>query len=310
MSKETGGFVVLCVIAFLIHTVWPANAQMKDGVMNSPHAKFTTTGPVGIQMNGDVSVTGNVTAGSFTGDGSGLTNIPGTAISNTSITVDQLQNNAVTQPKIADGAVTPGKISFYSNMCIVAKNGGDFSDPAQAMSTLSSCCPAPSAATPCLLKIMPGVYQVAYAVEMRPYMDIEGSGEHTTIIQGSIDSLSSGVVNGAGNAEIRFLTVKNSGGGANAIALYNASAPLSIMSVTAAASGSTQSFGVYNDTSGAVKISNSAIKGTTSTVHNGSGAKAFVGTTQLDGGTVSNLGTLTCVGAYDTNYVALGTNCQ
>jgi len=36
----------------------------------------------------------------------------------------------------------------------------------------------------------------------------------------------------------------------------------------------------------------------------------FVGNSQLDGGAISNSGTLTCVGVYDTNYVALGTNCQ
>jgi hypothetical protein len=29
----------------------------------------------------------------------------------------------------------------------------------------------------------------------------------------------------------------------------------------------------------------------------------FVGHTQLDGGSVTNLGTLTCVGAYDGNYL-------
>jgi hypothetical protein len=57
-----------------------------------------------------------------------------------------------------------------------------------------------------------------------------------------------------------------------------------------------------------IKINHSVIKGATNTIYNGSGVTTLVGNTQLDGGAVS--GTLTCVGAFDTNYVTLGTNCQ
>jgi len=52
------------------------------------------------------------------------------------------------------------------------------------------------------------------------------------------------------------------------------------------------------------------IKGTTNTIKNGVGVTTRVGNTQLDGGNVSNLGTLTCVGAYDENYAGLNTGCQ
>ncbi len=141
---------------------------------------------------------------------------------------------------------------------------------------------------------------------LQPYIDIEGSGENTTILRGSIDSSATGVVNGAGHAEIRLLTVNNTGVGRNAVALYNTSAPFGITSVTAAVS----SYGVYNSASGAVKITNSVINGTTSTIYNSSGAKTFVGNTQLDGGPVSNAGTLTCAGAYNGSYAPLGPNCQ
>ena len=43
----------------------------------------------------------------------------------------------------------------------------------------------PRTATPCLLKIMPGVYDVGTnSITMQPYIDIEGSGENSTVIQG------------------------------------------------------------------------------------------------------------------------------
>ena len=309
MSKETGGSFILLIVAFLVFAVSTSDAQTSGGVLNSPHAKLTgtVTGPPGVQMSGDVNVTGNVTAASFTVSGAGLTGMPGTALSRTSVTANQPQDDAVTSPKILDGAVTPGKISFYGNVRIVARTGGDFPDPYTAMNTYSSWCPGPSATNPCLLKIMPGVYDVGSpSVVMQPYIDIEGSGENTTILRGSIDSSSTGVVNGAGHAEIRLLTVNNAGVGRNAVALYNTSAPFGITSVTAAVS----SYGVYNSASGAVKITNSVINGTTSTIYNSSGAKTFVGNTQLDGGPVSNAGTLTCAGVYNRSYAPLGPNCQ
>ena len=97
---------------------------------------------------------------------------------------------------------------------------------------------------------MPGYYDIGTSsVQMQPYVDVEGSGENTTIITGHIDSNASGVVQGANNAEIRFLTVQNTGGGSCAIAIYNTSASPKITNVTASASGGTGSHnrGVYND---------------------------------------------------------------
>ena len=57
---------------------------------------------------------------------------------------------------------------------------------------------------------------------MKPYVDIEGSGELTTKITftGSASS-TTGTLVGANNAELRFLTVENTGGDAYAIAIYN-----------------------------------------------------------------------------------------
>jgi len=207
-----------------------------------------------VEINGNASVSGTLNAGSFSGSfsgsGAGLTGIPGTAISSTSITDTQLHDNAVTSAKIANDAVTSAKIAFFSKVAIVAASGGDYINPATAMGDYPNWCGTPSATNPCLLKIMPGVYTVSSSVVMQPYIDIEGSGENTTFIQGSIDSTSSGIVNGANNAEIRFLTITNAGGGSSTVGFYNDNTSPNITNVTVTASGgSVGNAGVSNNNS-------------------------------------------------------------
>jgi hypothetical protein len=238
---------------------------------------------------------------------------------------------------------------------------------------------------PYLIKLGPGIYDIAASsLQMKEYVDVEGSGENTTVITGHIGSNGSGVVQGAGNAEIRFLTIKNTGGGDYAVAILNDSASPKITNVTASASGGAQSYGVanlsssptmtnvtasasggtntygvynssssptmtnvtasasggtntygvynssssptmmnvtasgsggttnrgiYSTSSGTIRINHSVIKGSTNTVWNGSGVTTYVGNTQLDGGPVSNSGTLTCAGVYNENYAFYATTC-
>jgi len=83
---------------------------------------------------------------------------------------------------------------------------------------------------------------------MKPYVDIEGSGELTTKItfSGSADlDFNSGTVIGANEAELRFLTVVNTGGNTYAGAISNDSASPRLTHVTAIASGSQYNGGVY-----------------------------------------------------------------
>ena len=168
-----------------------------------------------------------------------------------------------------------------------------------------------SATNPYVIKLGPGIYDIGTSsVQMKPYVDVEGSGENATIITGHIDSFTSGVVLGADNVEIRFLTVQNIGGGNDAVAIFNASASPKMTNVTVSGSGTvSSSYGVYNFNGGTIRINHSVIKGTTNTIFNDSGTTTLVGNTQLHGGGVSNSGTLTCVGAYNGDYVALNTSC-
>ncbi len=227
-------------------------------------------GAADIQMNGTIGVNGSVTATSFSGSGSGLTNLDPTKIisgianidisgnaatASTATTANSVADLSVTDAGLADGAVTPAKIAFfYGKVAIVATSGGDFDDPFFAMNGYGAWCGTPSPTNPCLVKIMPGVYTVFSPVVMQPYIDIEGSGEKTTKITGAINSNALipdvATVQGASNAELRFLTVENTGVGTTT-AILNSSASPSLLHVTAIVSGGANVFGITNNSSSA-----------------------------------------------------------
>lgn len=216
----------------------------------SAHALTISGSNVGIGTDSPehpLDVVGNINASSFTGSGAGLTAISGANISVGTIGSSALGTGAVTSGKLGDNAVSPSNINFLGNVAIVAPAGGDYNNPATAMNAYATWCGTPSESNPCLLKIMPGLYNVTSGVQMQPYIDMEGSGENTTIIQGSIYGSSTGVVIGATYSEIRRVTVKNTEGAIQVRnAIYN-SANSKITNVTAIASGgSTQNVGVYN----------------------------------------------------------------
>jgi hypothetical protein len=94
---------------------------------------------------------------------------------------------------------------------VVARSGGDFTDPAAAVASIGDA----SAANPYVVRIMPGVYTLTTPLVMKAYVDIEGSGRNVTVLEGSITvpganlSDGPGLVNGANHAELRHLTVRN-----------------------------------------------------------------------------------------------------
>ncbi len=107
----------------------------------------------------------------------------------------------------------------YGKVAVVAQTGGDYTDPVAAMNDSSTWCGTPSATNPCLLKIMPGVYDIgSNPVNLHQNIDIEGSGEYVTKIIATISASETGVLNydtwGEINDrtfEIRLLTLENSG---------------------------------------------------------------------------------------------------
>ncbi len=98
-----------------------------------------------------------------------------------------------------------------------------------------------------LIRLEPGIYDVGNTpFQMKPYVDLEGSGQGVTILKGAgQNSTTTGVLVGA-QAEVRNLTVESYGGATYAIAVYNAYT-LTLRNVTISAyNASTENIGVLN----------------------------------------------------------------
>lgn len=138
----------------------------------------------------------------------------------------------------------------YQGVAVVAKSGGQYTDPVDAMNKIQEWCPTLSAAKPrCLLKIMPGVYSLGTrTLKMREYVDIEGAGETMTLISGKSATsagydatLSTGLVVGASNAEVRFLGISAT----DQAAFFNNNASPLLTHLAISATGSEPYGGIY-----------------------------------------------------------------
>jgi hypothetical protein len=138
-----------------------------------------------------------------------------------------------------DGLQSGAFQQHYANTLVVAKSGGDFTTISAALASITTA----NASNPYLIQVLPGVY--SETVTMKSYVDIEGSGELTTKITAPGSAIfATGTVVGAANAELRHITVENTGGAADAIAIYNAPR---LAFVTIKASGGTSgNYGIYN----------------------------------------------------------------
>jgi hypothetical protein len=259
----------ICCAFFLL----PLTGQGADLVIGS-----------NVSTSGDWSLHGIVTANSFSGSGSGLTNVTASnLVCNGCVSQSALSFIPGTITGINAGAgltgggntgIVPIAVNFggsgassavsrsdhnhdslyqrkYGKVAIVAQDGGDYTDPYAVMVDSDNWCGIASETNPCLVKIMPGIYDVGgNSVQMKSYIDIEGSGENTTKIKGNISANDSGVVRGAAFAELRFLSVENTGGGgADAIAMYNYQAAPKITNVTLTArNAGNNSTALYNTT--------------------------------------------------------------
>lgn len=128
---------------------------------------------------------------------------------------------------------------------------GDHTASGTALLTAMSGITNSSATKRYVLKLEPGIYDVGSTeLEMKPYVDIEGSGQQSTVIQGAgnnVDDLTA-VIQAAVSTELRNLQVKSTGSShTNSIAiLVPEDADLRIYDVTATASGATINWAVRN----------------------------------------------------------------
>ncbi|MDC0359563.1 pectinesterase family protein [Acidimicrobiales bacterium] len=113
-----------------------------------------------------------------------------------------------------------------------------------------------SASNPYVVKIAPGVYTETSTVVLKSYVDVEGSGQEVTTITcecGSQDdpgqTAATVSAHSVGPAEIRHITINNTGGDPNSIGVHILSGgnrEVSMLHVTATATGGdVWNFGVY-----------------------------------------------------------------
>jgi hypothetical protein len=77
-------------------------------------------------------------------------------------------------------------LHYYGNYAIVATDGGDYTNPVDAVADIQNWCGTPAVDNPCLIKIMPGSYDIGDAqLGLPPHVDLEGSGRSNTRITGT-----------------------------------------------------------------------------------------------------------------------------
>jgi pectin methylesterase-like acyl-CoA thioesterase len=137
----------------------------------------------------------------------------------------------------------------------VADDGtGDFTLLSAALASITDA----TASKPYLIKIAPGVYTETSVVTMKDHVDVEGSGQGVTELTcacGTAGFPGAAITAGNITAELRQITVTNTGGSTYATGVYTngvSGGTLSLRNVTATAAGSTNHIGIRNQASSPV----------------------------------------------------------
>lgn len=195
-----------------------------------------------------------------------------------------------------------------------------------AMNTISNS--NPSASNPWLLKLEPGNYDLGNsALVLKSFVDLEGSGEETTIISSTINTntipATTGTLVVASNSAVRFVQIANTGagtyqvaafipigitnvhfshtivntsGGSLSNALFNAGGSVNIQFSTITASGgSSGSFGIINYNG----VSVTAVQNSTVTA---SGTSPNYGVDNFNGNSTIQASTVTASGNATSNF--------
>lgn len=146
----------------------------------------------------------------------------------------------------------PSVVSAQSRTVRVSPVVGDPIASGLALRSALAGLASPSSTNRWLLRIEPGIYDIGTApLQMRSWVDIEGSGIGATTVRGSVDALSDlsyldGTINGADNAELRLMTVEAQS--SSSIAMANESASPRLYRLKLIATGG-NAWGIRNNSS-------------------------------------------------------------
>jgi hypothetical protein len=183
----------------------------------------------------------------------------------------------------------------YARTVLVSPVGPAAQNGAALLGALAGITTA-SATNPWLLKLEPGVYDLgAGALAMKEYVDIEGAGEGVTTVTAAGVQRTGGTVRGAAHAELRFLTVANTGsGGLNARAVVaeadtGTAETFRLTHVTLTAAGGTYGNGLT--VFGSARLSESTIAASGQTLAHGvavfGGGRATIANSVVRAGTAA-----------------------
>jgi hypothetical protein len=178
------------------------------------------------------------------------------------------------QTKVVVIPLMGGGAENLKNVITVSKENGDFTNPIDAINSIPiTGDDAPSFFNSYLIVIGPGYYNLSEnQLVMRQWVNIAGSGQNSTVIKGTANSLeaesSAAVVVGASNANLTDMTIQNFATGQRSIVIFNDAASPRIERVTARASGRGANYSIYNANNSHPAITNVEAINTTPAVLN------------------------------------------
>jgi len=150
----------------------------------------------------------------------------------------------------------------YARTIIVSPSGTITDNGATLLNAINSISGATYTNT-YLVKIEPGVYYIgATPLQMKSFVDVEGSGQGITAILGDgVNTTNNATVIGASASELRNLYVGTDGTGSTyAINVYYGNnGVFNLKNVTLSASGASHNYGLYQEGSGLVTVADSEI---------------------------------------------------
>jgi len=245
------GFVAVAVLVPSVVLATHTFADVPDGTYYTAAVEWAgdngiTTGTSATTFSPDDSVTRaqNVTFAHRYDQ-----NVVQPALDGIDTAIDANTTAADTAQMTAEAADAPDRVVW------VADDGtGDFLLLSQALASIVDA----SVSNPYVVRIAPGVYTETSPVALKTYVDVEGSGQGVTTItcecaNANKSALSATVSAGNVVAEIRHLTINNTGGGDDySTGVWTedvADGSVSMLHVTATGTGGTYNYGVYNSSS-------------------------------------------------------------
>lgn len=107
------------------------------------------------------------------------------------------------------GPIGPSGLNYVRTVVVSPISGGTDTQNGTALLNALAGITSASATNPYLIKLEPGVYNLGNtSLQMKSYVDIEGSGEGLTTILGALGTANDlKLIKGANNSELRFLTL-------------------------------------------------------------------------------------------------------